>query len=314
MQWLEIRLTVPYEASEAVAAVLQEWPEVYGVAMEGGPQPVAPHPEYGEYVADALSATADATVTTYVPETLPEADVWQRLDRLFATVNASGFAVGSPRDQAQLQLLEESSWEHAWKEEFHPIPVGSRLVIVPKWDAGAYDAGDRLPIILEPGMAFGTGTHATTQLCLQAMESVVQPGHRVADVGCGTAVLSIAAARLGASEVEAIDLDPVAVDVAVANVADNGVSGVVRVQQGELGDMPVTPAFDVIVANILRDIVIAVAPEAVRRLRAGGYLITSGFVDTQADAVRTALHALGLVEQRALRQDDWMALMAVKPR
>lgn len=313
MKWWQIRLAVPAEASEAVAARLQDWPEVQGVAMEGLWDAQPPHPEYGEWFDESLLYSDAVQVTVYVPETVPEA-VWRaRLADDLAAVAAAGLDVGEAQGSVRGEQIDEESWASAWKEDFSPIPVGRRFIIVPRWLQAETEVDERLPIVIEPGMAFGTGTHATTQLCLEAMEDLPVQGRRVIDIGCGTGVLSIGAARLGAVEVTAIDIDPVAVRTASANVGDNGLTDVVTVRQGDLlRGFPLQGRYDGAVANILRDIVIALAPQAARVLVPGGWFITSGFIHTQEAQVEEAVREAGFTVERRLRRDDWVAVVAVR--
>lgn len=315
MRWWEISFVVPDEAAEAVSGILQDWPEVQGVALEGRVTEPPPHLEYGEWFDEKLLSRSDTTVTFYVPQSgqTDEATLRLRLHQVFTDISAAGLQIGQALQTVQIHLVDETDWENAWKEHFHPLPIGHRLVIVPKWEAETYQPGHRLPIILDPGMAFGTGTHPTTQLCLEALETLQLEGQRVLDIGCGTAVLSIAAAKLGAVEVAAIDIDPVAVSAARLNVEDNHVSRTVSVEQGNLLSGHATgPQFDVAIANILRDVVILLAPQAASRLRPGGVFVTSGFVETQAEAVSNALADNGFHIIDRLQREDWVVLLALK--
>lgn len=311
MRWWQVTVQVPEVTADAMAALLNEWPEVKGVAMEGMGLTSAPHPEYGEWLDDSLLGSGDVTVRAYVPEYVERESLVQRLAQLREQVQAADLPVMAEGDW-QLELFDESSWENAWKDQFEPIPVGQRLLIVPKWEIKDEQDGDRLPIILEPGMAFGTGTHATTRLCLEALENSLLDGKRVLDIGCGTAVLAIAAARLGASEVAAIDIDPVAVQVARANVADNGVDGVVHVEEGDLLSRVEDSGYQVAVANILRDPVISLTPDAYVKLAKGGRFIVSGFIVSQEPAVQDALTKAGFTVTERLQEEDWVALVAEK--
>lgn len=311
MKWWQVRFTIPFEASDAAAAVLQEWPEVQGVSLEGGAALSAPHPEFGEWLDEMLEVGSnDVIVTVYVPDYVAETEIRQRLEESLTRVWASGFRLPADKPVAELLLMDESEWENAWKEDFQPIPIGERLLVVPKWWEDKVDAKGRISVVLEPGMAFGTGTHATTQLCLEALEGLPLSASRVLDIGCGTAVLAIAAAKLGASSVKAIDIDPVAVRAAAENIVDNGLGGVVQAEQGDLLTAVDGERYDVAIANILRDIVIAVTPQAVDHLVPGGYLLTSGFVTSQEAPVRAALEAHGFEVVRRLQKEDWVALVA----
>ncbi|MCL6593766.1 MAG: 50S ribosomal protein L11 methyltransferase, partial [Alicyclobacillus sp.] len=227
-------------------------------------------------------------------------------------VAAAGLDVGQARTQWTAERVEESSWANAWQEDFPPLPVGRRFFIVPKWLAGQTETGERIPLILEPGMAFGTGFHPTTQLCLEALEDLPVAGQTGLDVGCGTGILAVAMAKLGATAVRAVDLDPVAVSAARQNVADNGLSDRVTVVQGDLLHGTPAQGYAVVTANILRDAVIALIPQAAEVMQSGGALVVSGFVEEQADAVRTALTGHRFALARTLQRGDWVALVAVR--
>jgi ribosomal protein L11 methyltransferase len=314
VKWWEVRFIVPSEASEAVAALLHEWPEVHGVTMEGvtGEEPM--HPEWGEWFDESLLHTDDVTMSAYVPETVGREEIEDRVKAVLNRVRDAELSIGQAIDTLDIHLIDETSWEDAWKKEYKPIVVGKKFVIVPKWELEHFDIGNRLAIILEPGMAFGTGSHATTQLCLEALEDIDVTEKRVLDIGCGTAVLAIGAAKAGAKQVTAIDIDPVAVSVASGNVRDNGVENCVSVVEGDLLSRIEDDLYDLAFANILRDIVVALCPQAATRIRVGGYLITSGFVDSQQEAVLTALRENGFELRKTYQREDWVALVAERVR
>jgi ribosomal protein L11 methyltransferase len=312
MQWWQVKCTVPWEAAEAVAAVLHEWPEIQGVTMEGGPREPVQNPEFGEWMDELLTDSDTTEITVYVPEHVSQAEVRSRFIDSIERVRAAGMPVGDAIQTISIEPVDESSWENAWKEDFQPIPVGDRLVVVPKWWVDDYDPGSRIPVILEPGMAFGTGTHATTQLCLEALQEIPLTGASVLDVGCGTAILSIAAAKLGASRVLGIDIDPVAVKAAQANVADNGETGRIRIVQGDLLSPSLESGYDVLVANILRDILIRLMPQAAEKLKSGGTILLSGFVTDQEDAIRAAMSEHGFTVEQRLSREDWVAIIGRK--
>ena len=218
-----------------------------------------------------------------------------------------------------LEPLPEEDWALSWRKHYHPLRVGERLVVKPRWEKWppidgslpAYD--DDIVIELDPQMAFGAGTHPSTQLCLQAAESLVRAGDVVADVGCGSGILSIAAARLGAAGVLAVDNDPVAAEIAADNARYNGVEQQVQVIIGD-GLSGVSQCFHVILANINSATVSSLAGELASRLLPGGYLAASGIVDREADAQSAALTRAGLAVRRAETQQDWVCLIAQRPR
>jgi ribosomal protein L11 methyltransferase len=204
--------------------------------------------------------------------------------------------------------VAEKDWEEAWKKRLTVLRIGERIVIQPSWLD--YDAGPEDVVIrLDPGMAFGTGLHPTTQICLRALEDFVQPGMEVLDLGTGSGVLAIAAAKLGAARVLAVDNDPQAVVVARRNVIDNGVGDRVQVREGSLLD--ISDYYDLVVVNILARVIVELIEEGLaEHLRPEAVLITAGITIDSASGVAAAFErgGLDLTDQR--QQDDWISLLA----
>jgi ribosomal protein L11 methyltransferase len=238
----------------------------------------------------------------------------------------------STRDvpEPRIRFLSETDWSEAWKSNYNVLRVGRRLVIKPTWRDYTPHPGD-LIIALDPGMAFGSGLHPTTRLCLEAMEDYLHPGATVLDVGTGSGILAIAAARLGASYVLALDTDPLAAQVARENIALNKVESIVHVEaealrlsnnksanrkaselRSQASSKPQSPISDLVLANILAETIIELAPALADSLAPRGTLIASGIIADRADAVITGLRrgGLSLAEQRS--QEEWVALIAGK--
>jgi ribosomal protein L11 methyltransferase len=216
-----------------------------------------------------------------------------------------------PMPAPTYSLVDEQDWADAWKVHYHPVRIGRRILIRPLWIEMEL-APDDVEIALDPGMAFGTGTHPTTQLCLEALEDAIQPGVNVLDLGCGSGILAIGAAKLGAAHVLGLDIDPLAVQIAHENIAQNGVSDKITVQEGSLESV-VTSArrFDVIVVNILARIIIAMCDQHLgETVRPGGHAIFSGIIADQADDVETALRKTGLTPFHRRQQGDWVVIEA----
>lgn len=211
-------------------------------------------------------------------------------------------------DQPQFSWVQEEDWANNWKAYFKPTKVGERLVVVPSWEPYELAEGE-LPLYLDPGMAFGTGTHATTALCLRQLEGVVKEGARVLDVGTGSGILAIAAARLGAAQVHAIDIDNVAVEVAKENAAKNGV--MISIAQGELAAVE-DQNYDLIIANIIASIIIEILPEAVPRLKEGGYFLCSGIIAEKKEQVLKAITENWLLPKTIKEEAGWVSILAVK--
>lgn len=298
-EWLELSTTAEPEAVESVSAAFAEWGQ--GVAIEQ----VVESSRDGDVVN--LPADAAVVVKTYLARRDPI--VAQRQAQLEKAV----WALGQLRRVGPLQVrpLRESDWANAWKEHFFVHRVGRRTVIVPSWRETEYVAQpEDVVLLLDPGMAFGTGLHPTTRLCLVAVEDLVKPGARVLDVGAGSGILSIAAARLGASQVTAIEIDPVAARVCAENVERNGVGDVVRVVAGALPaePPPERQRAELILANITIGTLLELHPALAAHLRPGGRAVLSGVLAERADELLSALARSGWAHERTDQEQDWVAL------
>ena len=305
MAWLEVSLTVNGEAAEAVAEVLTRFaPE--GVALEATQLETWPDRE------DARPA-GDVKVRAYLP-------VDAQLDATRARLEESLWHLGQllPLPAPEYRSVADADWSEAWKVNFQPLRAGRRLMIVPAWLNPPLQPDD-IPIRLDPGMAFGTGTHPTTQLCLAAIERHLRPGQALLDLGTGSGILSIAAAKLGAGPILALDIDDEAVRVAAENTAANGVAGNIVVAKGSLAEVlngqygEQWKQAPVVVANILAHIIVVLLNQGLADVLApGGLLITSGILDTQAFQVTGACRAHGLTVVAQEQSEDWVAVLARK--
>ena len=217
-----------------------------------------------------------------------------------------GFDIGSLT--LEHQNVQEQDWAENWKKYYKPFRAGEHLVIKPSWETYEEKEGD-LVLELDPGMAFGTGTHETTFMCMEQLEKYVTPGCKAIDVGCGSGILALAAAKLGASDVLAIDLDELAVKVAAENTVKNGLSDRVRVVHGDLLEKADEMA-DVIVANIIADMICFLCGPAKKHLLPGGTFICSGIIREREDDVQQALAAAGYAVCNRLAKGSWVCLAA----
>jgi ribosomal protein L11 methyltransferase len=266
-----------------------------------------------DFIDEDLAAGdgGEVTVTGYLPANAEASGrmAWIRAALSSLRPMEPGFDPGSCR--VRTKTVSDEDWALNWRKYYHPFPVGEKLYVSPVWIEEPPPAG-RLPIRINPGMAFGTGTHETTAMCLELLELVVNPGDRVADVGCGSGILGIAALCLGAERVLAIDRDPVCVTAAVENKGYHPRAGRMEVRLGDLlADVDET--FDVIAANIIAGVIIGFAPDAFARLRPGGALVASGILLEQAVGVTDALTALGFAVENGPEKGGMGGDAARKP-
>lgn len=299
MDWIEIALRVDGEAAEAVAELLQRYGH-QGVAIEQeGIMPEA-------WNDGEVPPIDHLIVRAYIQADERAEDAKLRLETALGHMSMM-----YPMPTPVYSVVHEEDWAEAWKAHYHPVRIGKRLFIRPLWVDTEMQPDD-VVISLDPGMAFGTGTHPTTQLCLQALEDVVQPGVKALDLGCGSGILAIAAAKLGANNVLALDIDPMSVRVTTENAEQNGVADKITAQTGSLESLITSPRrFDLIVVNILARIIIAMCAEKLGEIvRPGGTALFSGIIEEQAADVEAALRSTGL-EPYARRQDgDWVLIEA----
>ena len=227
-----------------------------------------------------------------------------------------GFDIGSLN--TVVQTVDDSVWLNAWKEAYKPFPVGKRLLVRPSWEDD-FVADGRSVLSLDPGMAFGTGSHPTTRMCLEYIDDFVKEGDSVVDLGCGSGILSIAALILGAKDAIAVDIDPIAETIAYENAALNGIgkdrytvlTGDVLTDNA-LRSKIESKRYPIVTANIVASVIIALAPYAAKLLEDGGKFITSGIIDSREDEVAAALTAAGLNIIEIRRGGDWRAILAEK--
>ncbi len=206
---------------------------------------------------------------------------------------------------ATVEAEEAVDWEAAWRDSFSPLAIGRRFLVVPPWEAGK-TADGRIEMIIDPGMAFGTGHHATTAQCMELMEGIVAAS--AFDVGCGAGILAIAAAKLGAEEVIGVDDDPAVIDIARANVATNQVTCAVEIKEGSADS--VTGRFDLVVANLFLGPLVELAPQFAKRSKPGGSLVISGVrAEEQADRARAAMEENGFTFVERRDRNGWSALL-----
>jgi ribosomal protein L11 methyltransferase len=311
MEWVEISVQADGEAAEAVSELfnrVNSRPDGQGGAVTEvcGFDPVGEEHHLTVVVKTYLPA-ADPHTPARREEI--ERGLWF-LRRLY------------PLGEPQIRCLAEEDWAQAWKASYRPLRIGRRFLVIPAWLRDEVSVGPAdLPVVLDPGMAFGTGLHPSTQLCLMAMEDIVRPGHRVLDVGCGSGILSIAAARLGAAAVTAFDIDPLAVQATLANAALNALPVPVEAFVSAGPDEspfwhPVDgprPAWDVIVVNILPHTISDLLAAGLHTyLAPAGHLILAGIIAEREPEMLDTLARHGLALSRRLAEGDWVGLVCTR--
>ncbi len=308
--WLELTVAADHEAVEAVSEILSR-------VAPGG---TSVEPAF-ELVDEGLGARLDPSRPAIVRAYLPARDTGAARRAVDEARTALGHlqAFGlRPIGELETRLVQESDWAEAWKRHFPVLRIGRHLVIRPTWRRHRARPGD-VVLALDPGMAFGTGLHPTTRLCLAALERLAAVGRlaagaaadgraRVLDVGCGSGILAIAAGRLGAAEVLGIDTDPIAVEATVSNARRNRLARRLQARQGSLpsGSGP----FDLVLANLIASLLVALAGSLRDEVRPGGLLLASGiFVDREPE-VRAAFEAVGLRVLERADEGEWVALVA----
>lgn len=302
MYWLEVSVLADGEAAEAVADALRPIAYQDGVVLEQRGDP---------HSVDPSALEPEVIVKIYLPG---EEDTSERRQRIREVLYYLGRLYPVP--EPTFRKLEDQDWAEAWKAHYSPFRVGERLWIRPSWAATdeSLAPGD-VVLTLDPGMAFGTGLHPTTQMCLQVLERLVQPGMCVLDIGTGSGILSIAALRLGAGSALAVDTDPQALAAAGENARINGVAGQVVVREGTLTDVAERGKWDLVLVNILAPVIVGMLQDdgLLDYATKDGRLVLSGIIDEQAMAVRGTLAEAGGIVVDEFNIRDWVTLIAGRP-
>ncbi len=311
-RWLEVTLPVPADKLDGVCAVLTYNGMAGLVVEEEGDflRFLEQNRQYWDYVDEGLAQRMKGAsrVKFYVPDS-PEGRGQLRQ-----------YLAGLEEYEPQTVSLREEDWATSWQKYYQPIPVGRRIYIVPDWMRGRPVPEGRTPLYLNPGLTFGTGSHPTTQLCLELLEGTLRPGDRVLDLGCGSGILAIAALALGASRAAGVDIDPKAADVAFENAALNGIGpDRLSVYAGDvLTDKRLAGRLNpgqnrVVLANIVADVIIPLSARAGDFLAPDGVFLTSGIIEGRQGEVRAALEGNGFAVTGHRERGGWHAFLAAKP-
>lgn len=315
MNWTSVTVVTSSEAVEAVSYILTnegaEGIQIDDAADFANLRP-GKYGEHGEIVDpdEIPHREQGAAVTGYFPEKTFMPEIVPTIKMRVAKLKDYGLNPGN--DQVTAATVNNKDWATVWQKYYHPLRVTNELTIVPQWeDYQPVQESEKL-IYLDPGMAFGTGTHPTTRLMMEALEKVVRGGESMIDVGTGSGVLSIAAKQLGVGAVAAYDVDEVAVRSAKKNIALNPVASDIKLGVNSLLD-GIHTQVDIVVANILAEIIVPLIPQAYENLKPGGLFLTSGIIDDKAELIRQKLTAQGFIIDSETKMKDWHGIIAHKP-
>jgi ribosomal protein L11 methyltransferase len=309
LKWSEISIHTTNEAIEPISNILHE-AGASGVVIEDPFELVKiREDQFGEiyqlnpkdYPEEGVIVKAYLPINSFLGETIEE--IKSTINNLIV------YNIDIGRNDVSVSEVHEEEWATAWKKYYHPVKISKRFTVVPTWEEYTPVNSDELIIELDPGMAFGTGTHPTTVMSIQALERTVKKGDSVIDVGTGSGVLSIAAAMLGAEKVKALDLDEVAVQSAKLNLELNKVHTFVNVSQNNLLE-GISDEVDVVVANILAEVILRFTDDVAKTVKPGGYFIAAGIIQQKKDQVKESIETAGFDIVETLRMEDWVAFIA----
>lgn len=307
MRWLELSVNVSREDIDMICSIFNEMGT--GGAVIEDPALIYDLISKGNRETVAFEVTVEPQSSPVVKGYLPVDDKLN--ERVAEFIEALGMIDGEYQEQISTREIDDEDWLNSWKEYYHPFRVGHSLMVRPSWMPTEPMIEELRIIEIDPGMAFGCGTHPTTEICMLMLEDVIAGGETVLDVGTGSGILAITAGKLGAAKVVAVDTDSIAVRTALENVAINGLENIIEVQVGNLLD-GIDSHADIIVANIVADVIILLLPSVILHLSPGGKFIASGIIAARKDEVAGAITTAGLKIKRTVSQGEWTAFLAEK--
>ena len=312
MTWVEVQIKTDHEFEEIVSNIMYDL-GVTGLAIED-PRDVLEFErseENWDFIDSSLfSSDPDSIIIkAYFSE---GEDLVDKIEQVRENIEKNPMEkYGHSLGEVTVVEVYEKNWAEAWKKYYKPLKIGERVVIKPSWEEYEKKENDEIIIELDPGMAFGTGTHETTILCIRALEKYVKENNIVYDIGCGSGILSIAAAKLGAKKVIGIDLDNVCINVSNENIKANEVDSIVEIKKGNLLDV-VEGKADIIVSNIIAEVITKMIPELKDSLYSNGIFIASGIIVEKIDMVETALINEGFKILEINQIEDWASIVSIR--
>ena len=315
MKWIELSIYTTHEGIEPVSGRL----ELLGVPGVM----VIDKEDFDDFVENNLRAwdmvdeelfekhhCAETCVRAYVSQIPENEELLAAIRASMAELKAYDKESAFGRLEIRTDVLEEEDWQNGWKQYYKPLRIGSRVLIKPSWEEVETQEGE-VVVELDPGMAFGTGTHETTHMCVLLLEKYLAPDKTVLDIGTGSGILAITCGKLGAKSVRGTDIDPLAVKIARENVERNGLSDKITVAEGDLVEA-VGGTYDIVVANIIADIIKILAPQVPPFMKEDGVFIASGIIKDKYGMVKEAVLSAGLAVIEEQEMNEWCALVAKK--
>lgn len=311
MDWTEISIKTSQEGADIAAQAFYEV-GITGLVIEDPDElsQLSKEEFFWDYIDESMVGTSDGTVVikAYLSS---DSSLGEKLSLIKDKINwlkkrDLGVDLGSL--DIELASVREEDWSNTWKKYYKPMKVSDRIVIKPSWETYNKKKGQVI-LTLDPGMAFGTGTHETTMLCMQAIDQYIRPDHSLIDIGCGTGVLSIGALLLGAKAATAIDLDGNAVEIARKNAQINKVLDRMTLVHGNLLD-EIEGSYDIVVANIIADVIIELSQYVTNYIKAGGLFISSGIIHERLDEVIEQIESVGLIIEKVAKMGEWAMVVS----
>lgn len=261
-----------------------------------------------DYIDESLMQlrSKETNVKCYLPDTIQGIEQFNQIKSGLSSLRTENPDIELGRLELETSLLDEEEWSTAWKKYYHPVKIGKKLIVVPCWEEYTPSDGE-IRVTLDPGMAFGTGTHETTRLCMQLLEESVTNGCEVLDIGTGSGILAITALLLSAKAATGVDIDELAVKIAAENAELNGVGDRLTLHCGDLTEK-VTGKYDIVCANIVADVIIRLSGIVKGFMKQGGILLVSGIIEERADEVTDALKAEGFTVVKQLSENGWVSI------